>query len=139
MIVPATILVSSVSFALGTLFPRQSTLVKIAILLAWFIGVVILASALDRSDAPSAWYSAWDPTSAATVSGLLFPYQPDLLSQLRTVTSQAQAQHVLLTVENRLPDIGSWLAPHLIEGGLSLLLVALATFAFQRFRNAFNG
>lgn len=139
MLVPATILLSSVSFALGTLLPRQSTLVKIVILLAWFIGVVILASAIDRSNAPAALYSAWDPTSAATVSGLLAPYQPDLLSQLRTVTSQAQAQHILLTVENSLPDLGSWFAPHLIEAGSSLLLVALVAFTFQRFRHAFNG
>ncbi len=138
MIVPATILLSSVSFALGTLLPRQSTLVKIVILLAWVIGVVFLASVLDRSNAPSAGYSAWDPTSAATVSGLLVPYQPDLQNQLRTVTSQAQAQHILLTVENSLPDLGSWFAPHLIEAGLSLLLVVLVAFAFQRFRNTMN-
>jgi ABC-type transport system involved in multi-copper enzyme maturation permease subunit len=139
MIVPATILLSSVSFALGTLFPRQTTLVKIAILLAWFIGVVILASAIDRSNAPAAWYSAWDPTSAATVNGLLIPYQPNLLSQLHTDTSATQAQHILLTVENSLPTIGTWFAPHLIEGCLSLLLVVLVAFTFQRFRNAFNG
>ncbi len=139
IIVPATILLSSLSFALGTLLPRQSMLIKIVILLAWIIGVVILASAIDRSNAPSAGYSAWDPTSAATVSGLLFPYDSNLTSQLQTATSQAQAQHILLTVENTLYSVGPWLVPHLIEAGLSLLLVVLAAFTFQRFRNAFNG
>ena len=48
-------------------------------------------------------------------------------------------QHTLLTLENRLPDLGSWFTPHLIEAGLSLLLVVLAAFTFQRFRNAFTG
>jgi ABC-type transport system involved in multi-copper enzyme maturation permease subunit len=139
IIVPATILLSSLSFALGTLFPRQSMLVKIVILLAWIIGVVILASAIDRSNAPSAGYSAWDPTSAATVSGLLFPYDSNFTSQLQTATSQAQTQHILFTVENTLYSVGPWLVPHLIEAGLSLLLVVLAAFAFQRFRNALNG
>ncbi len=139
IIVPASIVVSSVSFALGTLLPRLSTLVKIVILLAWFIGVVFLASIIDHSEAPAAWYSAWDPTSAATVSGLLVPYEPDLLSQLRTATSVEQAQHMLLTVENSLPDLGSWFTPHLIEAGLSLLLVALVALTFQRFRNVLNG
>jgi ABC-type transport system involved in multi-copper enzyme maturation permease subunit len=138
MLVPATILLSSVSFALGTLLPRQSTLFKIAILLAWFIGVVFLASLLDQSNAPAAWYSAWDPTSAATVSGLLVPYEPDLDHQLRTITSQAQVPHILLTVENSLPDPGSWFASHLIEAGLSLLLVVLVAFTFQRFRHNMN-
>ena len=73
------------------------------------------------------------------MSGLLVPYQPDLMSQLRTITSQAQAQHILLSVENTWPDPGSWFAPHLIEAGLSLLLVVLVAFTFQRFRNAFKG
>ena len=138
IIVPATILLSSLSFALGTLFPRQSMLVKIVILLAWFIGVVILASAIDRSNAPSAGYSAWDPTSAATVSGLLFPYDSNFTSQLQTATSQAQVQHILFTVENTLYSVGPWFVPHLIEALLSLLLVLLAAFTFQRFRNAFS-
>ena len=139
MIVPATILLSSLSFALGTLLPRQSMLVKIVILLAWFIGVVFLAPFLDRSDAPAAWYSAWDPTSAATVSALLVPYVPDFSNQIAGVTSVAQTQHMLLTVENTLYSVGPWFVPHLILAGLSLLLVMLAAFTFQRFRNAFNG
>ena len=139
MVVPATILLSSVSFALGTLLPRQSMLVKIVILLGWLIGMFILPRGLDPSAAPSAWYSAWDPTSAVTLSGLLIPYQSDLQSQLRTVTGDAQVPHILLTVENTLPSIGTWFAPHLIEACLSLLLVVLVAFAFQRFSNAFKG
>jgi ABC-type transport system involved in multi-copper enzyme maturation permease subunit len=139
MVVPATVLVSSVSFALGTLFPRLSTLIKVGILLAWFIGVVIIPSGLvgDTTN-PSAWYSAWDPTSATTVGGLLVPYRPDFTNQLPTATSAAQVQHILLTVENTLPDIGAWFAPHLIEAGLSLLLVLVAALTFQRFRHALS-
>ena len=136
MFVPATILLSSASFAFGTLLPRQSLLVKLGILLAWFIGV---GASQDPSVGPSAGYSAWDPTSAATVSKLLVPYQPDFIRQFLTATSAEQARHILLTVENTLYDIGGWFAPHLIEAGLSLLLVGLAAFAFQRFRNAFKG
>jgi ABC-type transport system involved in multi-copper enzyme maturation permease subunit len=144
MIVPATILLSSVSFALGTLFPRQATLVKIVILVAWFIGVVLLPPMLVPARmgpilAPPAWYSAWDPTSAATVSALLVPYEPNLQSLLSRATSVAQAQHILLTVENALPDIGSWFGPHLLLAGLSLLLIVLTAFAFRRFRNVLNG
>ena len=52
MIVPATILLSSASFAFGTLLPRRSMLVKIVILLAWFIGVVILPASLDLPPVP---------------------------------------------------------------------------------------
>jgi ABC-type transport system involved in multi-copper enzyme maturation permease subunit len=141
IIVPATLLLSSLSFALGTLLPRLSMLVKIVILLAWFIVVVFLAPFLDpNAGLPASWYSAWDPTSAATVSAMLVPYyRPDFISQFQTATSAEQAQHMLLTVENTLPNIGGWFAPHLIEAGLSLLLVVLVAFTFQRFRHAFNG
>ncbi|HEU5199970.1 MAG TPA: ABC transporter permease, partial [Ktedonobacterales bacterium] len=139
MIVPATILLSSASFALGTLLPRQSMLVKIVILLAWFIGVVFLPPFLARSGAPPAWYSSWDPTSAATASALLVPYDSNFISQFQTATSAEQAQHILLTVENTLYSVGPWFVPHLIEALLSLLLVVLAAYTFQRFRNAFNG
>lgn len=52
MVVPTTILLSSTSFALGTLFPRQSTLVKIGILLVCFIGTLILPSGLGDQSAP---------------------------------------------------------------------------------------
>jgi ABC-type transport system involved in multi-copper enzyme maturation permease subunit len=138
IIVPATILLSSLSFALGTLLPRQSMLVKIIILLAWFIAVVIPPSRLDPDVGPPAWYSAWDPTSAATVSKLLVPYHSDFMRLFQTATSAEQAQQMLLTVENTLYSVGSWLAPHLIEAGLSLLLVVVAAVGFRRFRNTFG-
>jgi ABC-type transport system involved in multi-copper enzyme maturation permease subunit len=138
MVVPATILLSSVSFALGTLLPRQSTLVKIVILVAWFIGALILPSGLrDNSIAPPAWYSAWDPTSAVTARGINFQDRVDFTSV--PPTSRAQLQQAMLTIENRLTDIGTWLVPHLVLAGLSLVLVVLAAFAFQRFRSALNG
>jgi ABC-type transport system involved in multi-copper enzyme maturation permease subunit len=140
MVVSATVLLSSVSFALSTLFPRQSTLVKLVIMTVWFVGAVILPAGLGNKTDPPAWYSAWDPTSAATADRVLFHYSPHFTQgHVVTVTSEAQLQHVLLTLENQLPDLGSWFAPHLIEAGVSLLLVALAAFGFQRFRNAFGG
>jgi ABC-type transport system involved in multi-copper enzyme maturation permease subunit len=138
MVLPATILLSSLSFALGTLLPRLSTLVKIVILLAWFVGALILPLGLHATTTLPAWYVNWDPTSAVTAIGLRAPYQfPG--NQAQTATSVAQLQQLLLGVENKLPSIAGWFAPHLIEALLSFLLVVLAAFAFQRFRNAFNG
>jgi ABC-type transport system involved in multi-copper enzyme maturation permease subunit len=143
MIVPATMLISSVSFALGTVLLRQATLIKIVILLAWFIGVVIVPSGLvgDTSSryGVSAWYRAWDPTSATTAFWMSQQYRPDFLNQIATATNAAHVQSVLLSTENRLPYVGTWFAPHLIEALLSLLVVAPAALAFRRFRNIFNG
>lgn len=138
MVVPATILVSSVSFALGTLFPRLSMLVKIGILVVWFIGAIMLPAGVGDQTAPPAWYSAWDPTSAATAKGILLQNRTDFQNLNLNLTSAAQFQQEILALENRLSDIGSWLAPHLLLAGLSLLLVGLSAFTFQRFRNAFG-
>ena len=42
IVMPATVLLSSLSFALGTLFPRQATLVKVIVLLGWLVSVLML-------------------------------------------------------------------------------------------------
>jgi ABC-type transport system involved in multi-copper enzyme maturation permease subunit len=133
MVLPATVLVSSLSFALGTLLPRRATLVKIVILLGWIVGVVILPKGLGNTT-PPAWYVNWDPTSAVTALGMLPQYSLDL----SRVTSQAQLQQLLLTVENKVPDISGWFAPHLLLAGVSLILVLVAALAFKRSRDTLS-
>src|SRR5258705_3273862 len=141
MVVSATVLLSSLSFALGTAFPRQANLAKIVLLLGWFMGALVvpaIAGLPSDQATPSAWYVAWDPTSAASSFATLPQYQSLWQQLLPTATSAAQVQTILIAVENKLPDVSAWLAPHLIEALLSLLLVALAAVGFQRFRNAFG-
>jgi ABC-type transport system involved in multi-copper enzyme maturation permease subunit len=139
MVVSATILLSSVSFTLGTLLPRQSLLIKIGILLAWFIGTFMLPRVLSDTTSPPAWYSAWDPTSAVTTERMLLQYSAEFQHQTTHLTSQAQLQHIILAIENQVPNLGTWLVPHLLLAGASLLLVALSALRFQRFRNTFGG
>ncbi len=141
MVVTATVLLSSLSFALGTVFPRQANLIKVMLLLGWFMGALIvpaIAGLPSDQAKPPAWYVAWDPTSAASSFATLPQYQALWEKLLATATSAAQAQTMFTAIENKLPDVSAWFAPHLIEAGLSLLLVALAVFTFQRFRNAFG-
>jgi ABC-type transport system involved in multi-copper enzyme maturation permease subunit len=135
MVLPATVLVSSLSFALGTLLPRQANLVKIVILLGWIVGAVILPTGL-RNTIPPAWYSNWDPTSAVTALGMLPQYS--FADTIRKVTSEAQFQQILLTVENKVPDIGTWFASHLLLAGFSLVLVLVAALAFKRSRDTLS-
>jgi ABC-type transport system involved in multi-copper enzyme maturation permease subunit len=138
MVVPATILVSSLCFALGTLLPRWSPLIKIGIMVAWIVGVLILPSGFGQSNPPPAWYVNWDPTSVATVQGLLPHYVADFSNQTSAATSAAQFQQILLTVENKVPALSGWFAPHLVLAGVSLLLVLIAALAFQRSRDTLS-
>jgi ABC-type transport system involved in multi-copper enzyme maturation permease subunit len=135
MVVPATVLVSSLGFALGTLLPRLTNLVKIVILLGWIVGAVILPKGLGNTT-PPAWYVNWDPTSAVTALGMLPQYS---FSDAATrATSEAQFQQIFLTIENKMPDIGAWFASHLLLAGASLVMVLIAALAFKRSRDVLN-
>ena len=135
MVLPATVLVSSLSFALGTLLPRLTNVVKIVIMLGWIVGAVILPTGL-RNTTPPAWYINWDPTSAVTSLGMLPQYSISNLFQ--TATSEAQFQNAFLAIENKIPDIGGWFASHLLLAGFSLVLVLLTARAFKRSRDVLN-
>jgi ABC-type transport system involved in multi-copper enzyme maturation permease subunit len=135
----ATVLVSSLSFALGTVLPRLVTLVKVALLLAWFLGSQVPSILFgDASHAATfslpAWYVHWDPTSEGIALGLFNKYMTDFSNLASTATSAAQNQHDILMVENSLIDLGSWFVPHLLLAGISLVLVLVAALAFKRSR-----
>ena len=135
MVVPATILVSSLSFALGTLLPRLSLLVKVMILVGWIVGAVVLPMMFGDTPPPT-WYINWDPTSAVTALGLLSPY--DFSNAAARAASEAQLQQLLPIVENTMPTLSGWFAPHLFLAGLSLLLVLVASLVFKRSRETLN-
>ena len=135
MVLPATVLVSSFGFAFSTLLPRLSTLVKVVILVAWIVGALVLPLGLGNTTPPPAWYVNWDPTSGITALGLLPSYS---LALGPTITSEAQLQQLILTVENKMPDLAGWFAPHLLLAGFSLVLVLIAALAFKRSRDVLN-
>lgn len=135
MVVPATIVVSSLSFALGTLLPLLTMPVKVMILLGWIVGAVVLPMVFGDTPPPF-WYVNWDPTSAVTALGLLSPY--DFSDAAARATSEAQLRQFLPIVENKMPALSGWFAPHLLLAGLSLLLVLVASLAFKRSRETLN-
>ena len=135
MVLSATILVSSFGFALSTLLPRLSTLVKVVILVAWIMGALVIPLGLGENTTPPTWYVNWDPTSGITARGLLPAYS---ITPSPSITSEAQLQQFILSVENKMPDIAGWFAPHLLLAGLSLALVLVAALAFKRSRDVLN-
>src|SRR5262249_4230843 len=77
IVLPPTIVLGSFSFALGTLWPRRSNVIKLGVLLTWFATGVMLPHYMQylvQQQAPKdkfalPWYVAyvrWDPTSSAT-------------------------------------------------------------------------
>jgi ABC-type transport system involved in multi-copper enzyme maturation permease subunit len=135
MVFPATILVSSFGFALSTLLPRLATLVKVVILVGWIVGALVIPRVLSNNPTLPAWYVNWDPTSGITTLGLLTSYSIHLSP---SITSEAQLQQFVLSMENKMPDLAGWFVPHLLLAGFSLLLVLIAAFAFKRTRDMLN-
>jgi len=128
IVLSATVLVSGFGFALSTLLPRLSTLVKTVIMVAWLVGGLVVPLGLGGT-APATWYVNWDPTSGVTALGLLPAYS---MSLNPSITTEAQFQQFILSIENKMPPLAGWFAPHLLLGGASLLLVLLASLAFKR-------
>lgn len=135
IVLPATVLVSSLSFALGTLLPRLSSVVKVVILLAWIIGAIVIPIGM-RDGNPPGWYVTWDPTGAVTALGMQHQYVFSDISA--NISSNDQFQQALLAFENAMPQIGNWLAAHLLLAGVGLLLVLVAALAFKRTQDALN-
>lgn len=137
MVLTATILVSSFGFALSTLLPRLSMLVKALIMVAWLVGALVIPLSMggNTTTPPPAWYVNWDPTSGITALGLLSSYS---ITPNPTITSEAQFQQFILSVENKMPDLAGWFVPHLLLAALSLALVLVAALAFKRSREALS-
>jgi ABC-type transport system involved in multi-copper enzyme maturation permease subunit len=139
-VLPPTVLLCSVSFVLGTLLPRRSTLIKLTVMLSWFIIGNLAAHTAARcqdcavATGDAVWRAAWDPTGLA----LSFLQTPDsLLKQLAAHTqslSDAAFLEYLHALERQLPDMSAWIAPHMIWVLIGVALVALSTPFFQRFR-----
>ena len=137
MVLSATILVSSFGFALSTLLPRLSTLSKAVVMVAWLVGALVIPLSLHGHSAlpPPSWYVNWDPTSGITARGLLSAYA---INPNPTTTNETQFQQLILSVENKVPDLAGWFAPHLLLAALSLLLVLIAALAFKRSRDVLS-
>ncbi len=135
LVLPAIVLVSGVSFVLGTLLPRRAALVKIGVMVGWFILVLIINAREFWHRLPN-WYVNWEPSGAF----LSVAYDRVFASMVGTAgtgptRSQALLQSIFDSTRYQLPDFWSWLGPHLIWAALGLALVALAAHSFKRFRN----
>src|SRR5258708_12220310 len=101
LVAGAWVLLSSLSFALGTLLPRRTTLVKIVILLGRFVGVEISSIVFGEASHAAtfslpAWYIHWDPTTVGPALGLFNKYFADFSNLASKPTSTPPTHHTLL-------------------------------------------
>jgi len=138
LVLPGVVLISSASFVLGTLLPQRANLVKIGMMAGWLILVQIVNARAFWHQLPM-WYMNWEP-SGAFLSSVYDQVFADIVRTAGTgpTRNQALLQSIFDTTRYQLPDLWAWLGPHLIWAALALVLVALASISFKRFRNAIN-
>jgi hypothetical protein len=130
-VLPATVLISGVSFALGTLWPRQTNLIKVGVLIGWLLG----STAVELQTGPSPVVAAWDPTSAFMSQMLDSQYYGLFGADPQKILDAPHALAQVRAVEYLMPDLGPWVGPHLLYVGLGLAAVGLAAWRFRRFRD----
>jgi hypothetical protein len=148
VVLPPTILVSSLCFALGVLLPQRSGLIKAGAVFAWFLlGVFMQAYLFEqvrdiagfaRGNPPAWWtaYETWQPTN--TDAGHLFMEQ--FLRRLYSILDNASlsnqaVQQQAHALQQQMPDLASFTGAHLILVALGLAIVFGASLSFRRFRN----
>jgi hypothetical protein len=143
LVLPVTTFAGGLSFVLGTLLFRMTTMVKLAIALAWFIWLSTLpAITQGHPDIPE-WLLRWDPTYVGLArTGLYDIYDSAFQSSVTPLehsghpVSQSQLLHIYRYLIYDLPQSASWLPPHLIWALAALGAVVLSAGLFQRYRNA---
>jgi ABC-type transport system involved in multi-copper enzyme maturation permease subunit len=149
IVLPPAILLSGLSFALGTLLPQRTNIIKATLVLCWFLVSNLLPAYMqDRaSRSPGfdpghlpAWYTAyltWDPSFVGSGNVLVIGQFQGLISSIVSnfaLSEQAVLQQVR-QVELRMPDLSSFVAPHLVWAAVGLMCVVVAALMFGRFRN----
>jgi ABC-type transport system involved in multi-copper enzyme maturation permease subunit len=131
-IVPGTIVIASVSFALGTAWPHLAGSLKLLPVVLW-IGLVFLSDVVDHG---GTWFTAFNPTSHGIVRVEVDQFLAAYQMAVTGVTDPTSRAETALLLQQTAPNLGLWVAPHLVLVGASFLLVAWTATRFGRIRGA---
>ena len=130
---PAGMLLASLCFCMGTLFPRVTAVPKLASCLAWII------LALDNDPTDLTWRAYWNPTGAGMITLAYNQFQELAKKGLKGLLGAGQQAELILRFQQNLPDLRPWVGPFAALTVIGLLLGLLTVVSFQRFRGVMNG
>lgn len=132
---PAAMLVGSICFCLGTLFPRVTAIPKIAMGIAW----IILALDNDPTELMRNRRAYWNPTGAGMITLAYKQFQDLANHELKNTLDSVQQANLIIRLQQSLPNLRPWIGPFLILAAIGLFLGFLAIVSFRRFRSVMNG
>ena len=130
---PAGMLVGSLCFCLGTMFPRLTVIPKLAVCIAWII------LALDNDPTDLTWRAYWNPTGAGMITQAYARFEGLVTHGLKSIPGSLKQMELILRIQQNLPNLYPWLPPFATLALIGLLLGFLTMIGFQRFRNVMNG
>ncbi|HYO50123.1 MAG TPA: hypothetical protein VEW94_09760 [Chloroflexia bacterium] len=142
LILPAVLLVSGLSFTLGTLLPRFANVAKVLVVAAWFFATYFSLFSLREA----AWTEALDPTSRGLSYTLELTYQqqmgggagideefPPNYYRPKDMADARALQEKVRQVEQQPLDLWPWVLPHMAVAAVGPACVALSAARFKRF------
>jgi hypothetical protein len=123
------VVVTSLSFALGTFLPRLAVVGKLGVLLGW-ISLEFLADVLDHG---GTWFAYWNPTSYGIVRVHVDSFLQAYLAGVIGLTDASQRLTIAVQLQARPADLWPWVPTHLVLVAGGLLLVAVVAARFPRF------
>ena len=130
-VIPAVIVTATISFILGTLFPKYTNVMKLISVSLW-IGLLFTVDATDRG---ATWFTYWNPTGY----GIVRTNVNNFLSQYNNVISHttigANPMKIALQLQQQMPILSPWVIPHIALIVFCFVGIAIIAKGFDRFRS----
>ena len=133
-VLPATILVTSLSFLLGTLWPRRVTIMKLVTVVAW----VVLAFTPDVFDHGGTWFTYWNPTSYGIVRVQVDHFLQAYQAHIQSTPGATAHIDLALQLQQQPLALAPWILSHSSIVGISFLLIVVISQRFDRFRRVLH-
>lgn len=129
---PPVVVLSSMSFALGTLWPQHTMLFKVGIVLGWLMAAPVFAHFTTHA---SHNVNVWDITSEAVAGEQATGKVVQQFAQQTQHLGTPQFLASWHALQQQLPDMSSWIAPRLTWIAFGIACLVLTTLVFHRFRD----
>jgi ABC-type transport system involved in multi-copper enzyme maturation permease subunit len=129
LVAPAVAVIGGLGFMLSTLTPRMATPAKVSVLLLW----VMLTVVVDVGHGLG-WFGYWTPTGNGVLKVVPQAVAARYADLLQAAT--ANASDLAIQVQQQIPDLWPWVAPHAGLVALGAAFATLAAVGFRRFENS---
>jgi len=132
---PTIILLTTIGFVIGTLFPKHGNAVRILLCIGW-LAYMFFASNIFTLNSAAA---NWELSTGAVQKVLVKQAQTLYHTSMNSDVSLMQRVHIVRAIEQKIPDMLPWILPHMLYACIGLVCVFYVARSFRRFAGVSNG